>query len=66
MGNTIYLNLLVIELSCLSNYSFMLRAGDFYLDIQCLLVRYSFVFDSFGASQAVYRNMWKEICLLLG
>ncbi len=24
----------------------------------CLLVRYLFIFDSFGASQAVYRNLW--------
>ncbi len=39
----------------------------------CLCVWYTFIFDSFGASQAVYRNLWyiesplrKEICLLLG
>ncbi len=39
----------------------------------CLRVSYSFIFDSFGASQAVYRNLcyiksllWKEICLFLG
>ncbi len=39
----------------------------------CLRVWYSFIFDSFGTSQAVYRNLWyiksplwKEICLFLG
>ncbi len=37
----------------------------------CLGVWYSFIFDSFGASHAVYRNLWyikfplwKEICFL--
>ncbi len=36
-----------------------------------LPVRYRFIFDCFGASQTVYRNLWcvksrllKEICLL--
>ncbi len=28
------------------------------LDRYCLLVRYLFIFDSFGASQAFYRNLW--------
>ena len=39
----------------------------------CLVVRYLFIFDSFGTSQAVCRNLWyikspllKVICLLLG
>ncbi len=39
----------------------------------CLLVRYSFIFDSFRASQAIYKNLWyvsypllKETCLLFG
>jgi hypothetical protein len=27
-------------------------------DSYCLRVWYSFIFDSFGSSQAVYRNLW--------
>ncbi len=45
----------------------------FIYSINCLLIRYSFIFDSFGASQAVCKNLWyitsplwKIICLLLG
>ncbi len=41
--------------------------------IYCLLVWYLIIFDSFGASQAVFRSLcyikpplWKEICLFLG
>ncbi len=50
-----------------------MKSLDQLIQRYCLLVRYSFIFDSFGASRAVYRNLWyinsprwEEICLLLG
>ncbi len=61
-------NRIITIINCLKKLINQMMAN-----LYCKLVRYSFIFDSFRASQAVYRNLWyiksplwKVICLLLG